>query len=124
MAGAKRITTPSTKGQVILPAVIRKRQHGNPGAKLTVEETPDGVLLKPAPLFAATSPDDVFGCLRHGRWRNKLSLPSGPDWAEAGLDLADALHRAAAQLHAGFVSFDKALASAARRLHATAVREP
>ena len=45
------------------------------------------------------------------------------DWAEGGLDFADALHLAAAREHAGFVSFDKALVRAARRLNVVA-REP
>ena len=64
-APAKLTTTLSTKGQVILPASIRQRQQWGPGTRLTVEETADGVLLKPAPLFPATTPDQVFGCLRH-----------------------------------------------------------
>jgi predicted nucleic acid-binding protein len=44
--------------------------------------------------------------------------------AEGGLDFADALHLAASKQHAGFVSFDKALAKAAHRLNAGSVREP
>jgi predicted nucleic-acid-binding protein len=46
------------------------------------------------------------------------------DWAERGLDFADALHLAAARLHDGFVTFDKALTRTARRLGAPTVREP
>jgi AbrB family looped-hinge helix DNA binding protein len=65
MPDAKLTTTLSTKGQVILPAAIRKRQHWHPGTRLTVEETAEGVLLKPAPAFAPTAADDVFGCLRY-----------------------------------------------------------
>ena len=45
-------------------------------------------------------------------------------WSEQGLDFADALHLAAARGHDGFVSFDKALARAARRLDGPIVREP
>lgn len=33
------------------------------GTRLIVENTPKGVLLKPAPLFAETRPEEVFGCL-------------------------------------------------------------
>jgi len=62
---AKLSTTLSTKGQVILPATIRRRRNWNAGTRLTVEETPDGVLLKPAPLFPATAPEQVFGCLHY-----------------------------------------------------------
>jgi AbrB family looped-hinge helix DNA binding protein len=55
----------STKGQVVLPKSIRDRKHWGPGASLIVEETPEGVLLKEAPLFAPTQIEDVFGMLRH-----------------------------------------------------------
>lgn len=58
-------TTLSTKGQVILPATIRKARSWSPGTRLVVEDTSEGVLIKAAPLFAQTSPADVFGCLPH-----------------------------------------------------------
>jgi AbrB family looped-hinge helix DNA binding protein len=56
-------TTVSTKGQVILPKAIRQRRHWEPGTRLVVEDTPDGVLLKLAPVFAPTRPEDVAGML-------------------------------------------------------------
>jgi predicted nucleic acid-binding protein len=46
------------------------------------------------------------------------------DWAERGLDFADALHLAAVRPHDGFVTFDRALVKAARRLGALPVQEP
>jgi predicted nucleic acid-binding protein len=46
------------------------------------------------------------------------------DWAEQGLELADALHLAAARGREGLASFDRALARAARRVGAPTVREP
>jgi AbrB family looped-hinge helix DNA binding protein len=57
-------TTLSTKGQVILPKTIREQRHWAAGTRLIVEDTPEGVLLRPAPVFAATDIDAVFGCLR------------------------------------------------------------
>ncbi len=57
------ITTVSTKGQVILPKAIRQRREWDAGTRLLVEETPEGVLLRQAPAFAATRPEDVFGLL-------------------------------------------------------------
>ena len=45
------------------------------------------------------------------------------DWAEQGLDLADALHLATARGYEGMASFDKALARTARRVGAPTVRE-
>ena len=58
-------TTVSTKGQVILPKAIRQRRHWAPGTRLVVEDTPDGVLLKEAPVFAPTRPEDVVGMLAY-----------------------------------------------------------
>ena len=64
MAQAKKATTTiSTKGQVILPKAIRDEQNWAPGFKLTAESTSEGVLLRPARLFAETKFEDVRGCL-------------------------------------------------------------
>jgi AbrB family looped-hinge helix DNA binding protein len=66
MATAKALTTTvSTKGQIILPKAIRQQRRWHSGTRLVVEDTEDGVLLKPPPLFAPTDPKDVFGLLRH-----------------------------------------------------------
>jgi AbrB family looped-hinge helix DNA binding protein len=66
MSSANKITTTlSTKGQVIVPKAIRQRRRWEPGTRLLVEDTAEGVLLKAAPLFAPTRPKDVFGCLGH-----------------------------------------------------------
>ena len=59
----KLTTTVSTKGQVSLPSAIRRRLAWGAGTRLVVEETIEGVLLKPAPAFAETRPEDVFGML-------------------------------------------------------------
>jgi len=61
-----RLTTViSTKGQVILPKAIRDQRQWGAGTRLTVENTPDGVLLKSTPMFAATSVDALFGSMPH-----------------------------------------------------------
>lgn len=60
---ARLTTTVSTKGQVILPKAIRQRRQWGPGTRLTVEDTPEGVLLRTAPIFASTRSEDVFGSL-------------------------------------------------------------
>jgi AbrB family looped-hinge helix DNA binding protein len=66
MAGSETLTTTmSTKGQVILPKAIRRRRNWTAGVRLIVEDTPDGVLLKAAPIFAATRPEDVAGMLAY-----------------------------------------------------------
>jgi len=65
MASAQgRLTTViSTKGQVILPKAIRDKRHWPAGTRLTVENTAEGVLLKPAPVFPAANVEGVFGAL-------------------------------------------------------------
>ncbi len=60
----KLTVTLSTKGQVILPKSIRRGRQWDVGTRLTVEETAEGVLLKPAPTFAPTRSEEVFGSLR------------------------------------------------------------
>ena len=61
-----RLTTViSTKGQVILPKSIRDQLHWEPGTRLTVENTADGVLLKSTPVFPVASVDALFGSMRH-----------------------------------------------------------
>jgi AbrB family looped-hinge helix DNA binding protein len=53
----------STKGQIILPKSIRVSRDWRPGTSFTVEETTDGVLLRPAARFPAVALDEVIGCL-------------------------------------------------------------
>jgi AbrB family looped-hinge helix DNA binding protein len=66
MRRAERLaTTVSTKGQVILPKAIRERRNWAAGTRLVVEDTPDGVLLKAAPVFAPTRPEDFAGMLAY-----------------------------------------------------------
>jgi len=55
----------SSKGQVVLPQSIRVARAWKPGTEFTVEETADGVLLRPAPLFPPTKLEDVVGFLKY-----------------------------------------------------------
>ena len=59
------VTTISTKGQVILPKAIRDRRRWKPGTKLTVEDTPEGVLLRASPIFPPKTIHEVAGMLRY-----------------------------------------------------------
>jgi AbrB family looped-hinge helix DNA binding protein len=61
-------TVLSAKGQLVLPAALRKAQAWVPGTRFEVLATPEGVLLKPlaaAPSFAPTTLDAVFGMARY-----------------------------------------------------------
>ena len=86
MAKPDLMTTVSTKGQVILPKAIRQRRAWEAGTRLQVEETPEGVLLKRAPAFAATRPEEVFGLLPH------RGAPKSPEEMDAAV-MAEARRR-------------------------------
>jgi AbrB family looped-hinge helix DNA binding protein len=65
METTRRETTRlSTKGQIILPKNIRDSRAWAPGTEFTVEETGDGILLRPAGRFPEAKLADVAGCLR------------------------------------------------------------
>ena len=65
----KRLTTTiSTNGRIVLPQPIRQLRQWRQGTKLIVENTSEGVLLKPVRVLKETSPDEVFGMLK---WTGK-----------------------------------------------------
>jgi AbrB family looped-hinge helix DNA binding protein len=54
----------SSKGQIILPKTVRDEHHWTPGTDFTVEDTGDGVLLRPIKTGQPTRLDDLVGSLR------------------------------------------------------------
>jgi AbrB family looped-hinge helix DNA binding protein len=80
LAATGLTTTVSAKGQVILPKSVRDLLHWDAGTCLAVEQTEDGVLLKPlAAKFAPTRSEDVFGSLRY------QGKPKSIDEMDAGI---------------------------------------
>ena len=68
----------STKGQIILPKDIRSSHSWGPGTEFTVEDTSDGVLLRPAGQFPAVNLDQVAGCLRpKGKSKSLAQMRTG-----------------------------------------------
>ena len=55
----------STKGQIVLPKSIRTARAWGPGTEFTVEETSDGVLLRPSARFPAVELEEVVACLKY-----------------------------------------------------------
>lgn len=55
----------STKGQVILPKRVRDSRGWTAGTEFVVEETGEGILLRPARRFQRTELRDVVGCLQY-----------------------------------------------------------
>jgi AbrB family looped-hinge helix DNA binding protein len=66
------ITRLSTKGQIIVPKNIRASHAWEAGTEFTVEETADGILLRPARRFPETVLDEVVGRL-HSKRKPKTS---------------------------------------------------
>lgn len=52
----------SSKGQIILPKSVRESHHWSAGMEFVIEDTPDGVMLRPAKSFSPTRLLDVVGC--------------------------------------------------------------
>lgn len=78
MANSDTLTTVvSTKGQVILPKAIRELRRWKSGTRLKVEDTAEGVLLKPAPAFPQTRSEEVFASLpRSGKPKTLAEMES------------------------------------------------
>jgi AbrB family looped-hinge helix DNA binding protein len=53
----------SSKGQIILPKVVRDMHHWAPGTDFLVEDTVDGVILRPIKTGQSTRLDDLVGSL-------------------------------------------------------------
>ncbi|MDP2024999.1 AbrB/MazE/SpoVT family DNA-binding domain-containing protein [Sulfuriferula sp.] len=52
----------SSKGQIILPMPIRVAHKWQQGVEFSVEDTPEGILLRPLKPFKPTQLNDVVGC--------------------------------------------------------------
>jgi AbrB family looped-hinge helix DNA binding protein len=57
----------SSKGQLIIPKAIRDAHGWKEGTEFTVEDTKDGVVLKPerTRLFPKKTIEEVAGCLKY-----------------------------------------------------------
>ena len=73
MEHSSETTRLSTKGQIILPKNIRDSRAWVPGTEFTVEESGDGILLRPASRFPPVDLDQVAGCLR---FEGKVKTPA------------------------------------------------
>ena len=63
-----KTTKLSTKGQVVLPKSLRDSRRWIAGTEFTVEETAEGVLLRPRRRLPKTTLDQVAGSLK---WKGK-----------------------------------------------------
>ena len=65
----------TTKGQIVIPAWLRKQFHIVDGTKVVVEATPDGILLKPVTSWAI---ERGYGLLKREAGGKTLT----EEWAE------------------------------------------
>jgi AbrB family looped-hinge helix DNA binding protein len=92
----------STKGQIILPKNMRTSRAWGPGTKLTVEETGQGILLRPDSRFPETGLHEVAGCLRSKR------KPKTP--GRSSIEMSTAFAREACRGTRGFRSLGQGVA--------------
>jgi AbrB family looped-hinge helix DNA binding protein len=54
----------SSKGQIILPKAVRDMHHWEPGTDFSVEDTGDGIILRPLKAGTPSRLADIVGSLR------------------------------------------------------------
>jgi AbrB family looped-hinge helix DNA binding protein len=55
----------SSKGQVIIPKSVRRSYRWAVGQEFTIEDTGEGILLRPKSPFPSTTVEEVAGCLKY-----------------------------------------------------------
>jgi AbrB family looped-hinge helix DNA binding protein len=63
----------SSKGQIVLPKLLRDRRGWEAGTTLEVEEVPDGVLLRSVARSPVASVEDLLGCTGYRGPRRSLA---------------------------------------------------
>ncbi len=59
------VTRLSSKGQIIIPKVLRTAHKWEVGQEFVAIDVGDGILLKPKKPFPETKLEDVAGCLQY-----------------------------------------------------------
>ena len=62
----------SEKGQIVIPQKVRSAYGWAPGTQFFIEESKDGIMLKPLNPFKKYTIKDVFGCLNYRGPRKTL----------------------------------------------------
>jgi AbrB family looped-hinge helix DNA binding protein len=55
----------SNKGQIVIPKHVRTAHGWEPGLEFVVEDTGDGIKLKPIKLYKETTIGEVLGCINY-----------------------------------------------------------
>ena len=86
MATDVKLVRVQEKGQVTLPAAVRRRLGLKKGDLVAVEETSEGVLITPQAVLALKALDEIGAILRE----NGVTLD---DWMESGRAIREELVR-------------------------------
>jgi AbrB family looped-hinge helix DNA binding protein len=86
MAAQPNLVRVQEKGQVTLPAAIRKQLGIKKGDLVAVEVTPDGVLITPRAVLAIKALDEIGAILRD----KGVTLE---EWMESGREIREELAR-------------------------------
>ncbi|MGD8960934.1 MAG: AbrB/MazE/SpoVT family DNA-binding domain-containing protein [Desulfobacterales bacterium] len=62
----------SNKGQIVIPKHVRTAHGWEPGLEFVVEDTGDGIKLKPLKPYKETTIEEVLGCLNYKGSRKSL----------------------------------------------------
>lgn len=65
IAAPRTFATVTPDGQIALPDAFRGRRDWGPGAQVEIVETPEGLVLRPAPFGPPKTLDEVAGMLRY-----------------------------------------------------------
>lgn len=72
------ITKLSTKGQIILPKNIRDARSWEPGTEFTIEESDDGIFLRPVQEIPEFTLEEVAGFLAYkGKHKTDAEIEKG-----------------------------------------------
>jgi AbrB family looped-hinge helix DNA binding protein len=61
--GNMETTRLSNKGQIVIPKQVRVTHGWEPGLEFIVEDTGDGIKLKPVTPYSETTAEDLVGCV-------------------------------------------------------------
>ena len=62
----------SNKGQIVIPKQVRTARGWEPGLEFVVEDTGDGIKLRPIKPYKETTIQEVLGCVNYKGSRKSL----------------------------------------------------
>ena len=117
----------SHKSQIVIPKQVRAARGWEPGLEFIVENTGDGIKLKPMSPYSETKVEIGFQKLiglPNVRIEDPDSIYQAISWYENKLDFADALHLASSRRCVSFATFDSSLIKKAQQISSLKMVKP